>query len=107
MSSTLKPESTAVATRAPGKTLDLDSAKTEQRFVEAFAKGQLDKLSAPEQSMFLLALGAKVGLRAELGELPPHLRQATCEGREVELNSGEKVHVRTSPTIAPSGLPLL
>lgn len=59
-------ETTAVAKR---KMLDLDSAKTEARFVEAFSKGQLDKLRPDEQTMFLMAFGRKIGLRAELGDL--------------------------------------
>lgn len=49
--------------------LDLDSAKAEKRFVEAFQLGKLDKLSPAEQTMFLMAFGRKIGVRAELGEL--------------------------------------
>jgi hypothetical protein len=69
MATAQKPEGTAVATTDKKRVLDLDNAKTEQRFVEAFSKGQLDKLGTNEQSMFLMAFGAKIGLRAELGEL--------------------------------------
>jgi hypothetical protein len=62
---------TAIATvqKDGKKMLDLDAAKAEQRFVEAWGQGQLDKLTKSEQSMFLMAFGTKIGLRAELGEL--------------------------------------
>lgn len=60
---------TAIATTDKRKLLDLDSAKAEQRFVEAFQKGQLDRLAPNEQTMFLMAFGRKIGVRAELGEL--------------------------------------
>lgn len=67
MAAAQKPESTAVEKRA--RVLDLDSAKAEARFVEAFSKGQLDKLRPEEQTMFLMAFGQKIGVRAELGDL--------------------------------------
>ena len=67
MAAAQKPESTAVEKRS--RVLDLDSAKTEARFVEAFSKGQLDRLKPEEQTMFLMAFGQKIGVRAELGDL--------------------------------------
>ena len=46
-----KPEpGTAVAT-AKRRTLDIDSAKMEQRFIEAFGKGELNRLSPEEQTL--------------------------------------------------------
>jgi hypothetical protein len=69
MANPTKPESTSVATTDKRRILDLDATKTEQRFVEAFQKGQLDKLAPNEQTMFLMAFGRKIGVRAELGEL--------------------------------------
>lgn len=81
MATTQKPEGTALEKR---KTLDLDSAKAESRFVEAFSKGQLDRLKPEEQTMFLMAYGRKIGVRAELGDLmiyqgKPYL---TIQGRQ-------------------------
>lgn len=60
--------STAVTTQKR-RTLDLDSAKTEARFIEAFGKGELNRLTQEEQTMFLMAFGQKIGVRAELGEV--------------------------------------
>lgn len=60
---------TSVATTSSKDVLDLRNAKIQQRFVEAWTVGQLDKLSRTEQAMFLQAFGQQVGLRAELGEL--------------------------------------
>lgn len=60
---------TSVATTTSKDVLDLKHAKIQQRFVEAWTVGQLDKLSRAEQAMFLQAFGQQVGLRAELGEL--------------------------------------
>lgn len=62
-------ESTAVARKEKNAIVDLNSEKVNHRFLEAFGKGQLDRLSAEEQAGFLIALGAKIGVRAELGEL--------------------------------------
>lgn len=70
MATASKPENTAVATTdKKHRLLDLDDAKTEGRFIEAFGRGQLDKLKPEEQTMFLMAFGRKIGVRAELGEL--------------------------------------
>lgn len=62
-------ESTAVARKEKNAIVDLNSEKVNHRFLEAFGKGQLDKLTAEEQAGFLIALGTKIGVRAELGEL--------------------------------------
>lgn len=66
---TARAESTAVAKVNGKNVLDLDSAKANARFLDAFTSGHLDKLKQDEQTMFLFALAAKLGLRAELGEL--------------------------------------
>lgn len=67
MAASPKPETVAVEKRS--RVLDLDSAKAEARFVEAFSKGKLDQLRPDEQTMFLMAFGQKIGVRAELGDL--------------------------------------
>lgn len=64
----VKEPGTTVAT-SKRRTLDIDSAKMEQRFIEAFGKGELNRLSPEEQTLFLMAFGQKIGVRAELGEV--------------------------------------
>jgi hypothetical protein len=49
--------------------LDINSAKANKRFLDAYNTGRLDKLTPDEQSMFLFALALKLGVKAELGEL--------------------------------------
>jgi len=63
-------KTTAVATTESARgMLDVNSARANKRFLNAYTTGKLDRLSADEQQMFLFALGAKLGLKAELGEL--------------------------------------
>ncbi len=61
--------STAVAAASESKTVESASPKVKAKFLEAFNAGKLDKLSPEQQSLFLIALGNHLGLRAELGEL--------------------------------------
>lgn len=91
-------ENTAVATTR-GKTLDLTSAKTNKRFVEAFT-GNLGKLTTDEQSMFLMAIGERIGVRAELGEImlyqgKPYI---TIDGRtRIAHRSGRLAGIQPRP----------
>jgi len=65
------PKTTAVATtteRVRGL-LDVNSARANKKFLDAYNTGRLDKLTPDEQSMFLFALALKLGVKAELGEL--------------------------------------
>lgn len=59
-------ETTAVA---PRRVLDLESAKANQKFLDAYTAGKLDKLTADQQGILLMALGEKLGVKPELGEL--------------------------------------
>jgi hypothetical protein len=59
---------TQVAKREQPTTMDLTSAKASVKFLDAY-NGRLDKMSEEQKAMFLLALGQRLGVRAELGEL--------------------------------------
>jgi hypothetical protein len=67
MATAQKPQ-TAVATRDESKTLDITSAKASAKFLDAY-NGKLERMNPEQQSMFLIALGQRLGVRAELGEL--------------------------------------
>lgn len=58
----------AVAKREEVKTLDISSAKASAKFLDAY-NGRIERMNADQQSMFLIALGQRLGVRAELGEL--------------------------------------
>lgn len=67
MATAQKP-TTAVATRDEAKTLDITSAKASAKFLDAY-NGKIERMTPEQQSMFLIALGQRLGVRAELGEL--------------------------------------
>lgn len=58
----------AVARREQNTTLDITSAKASVKFLDAY-NGKLERMPPEQQSMFLIALGQRLGVRAELGEL--------------------------------------
>jgi hypothetical protein len=58
----------AVARRDEPKTLDISSAKASAKFMDAY-NGKIERMTPDQQSMFLMALGQRLGVRAELGEL--------------------------------------
>ena len=60
--------STAVAKRTEAKVLDLESAKTAQKFLDAY-NGRIAQMNSEQQAMFLMALGQVLGVKAELGEV--------------------------------------
>lgn len=62
------PNGTSVTKREQATTLDISSAKASVKFLDAY-NGRLEKMSPDQQSMFLIALGQRLGVRAELGEL--------------------------------------
>jgi hypothetical protein len=84
------------------RVLDLESAQASRKFLDAYA-GKLGQMSADQQSMFLMALGERLGVRAELGELmlfqgKPYL---TLDGRlRLAHQSGLLVGVDTRPATA-------
>ena len=90
---------TTVATRAP-RMLDVDGAKVSKKFLDAYTSGNLNRLSADEQATFLFALGARIGVKPELGELmlyqgKPYI---TIDGRfRMAHESGLLVGVETRP----------
>lgn len=59
---------TAVAKRDEAKTIDVTSAKASAKFLDAY-NGRIERMSPEQQSLFLIALGQRLGVRAELGEL--------------------------------------
>lgn len=71
MATQQKPEATgtAVATQRAPKMLDVTSAEASAKFLDAYSKGGIDKLPPDKQTMFLFALGERLGVKAELGEL--------------------------------------
>lgn len=62
------PTGTQVAKREQPTTMDIASAKASAKFLDAY-NGKLERMTAEQQSMFLIALGQRLGVRAELGEL--------------------------------------
>lgn len=69
MTTAQKTEPGTAVSKSERRTLDLESAKAQQRFIEAFSKGELSRLKPEEQTLFLMAFGQKIGVRAELGEV--------------------------------------
>lgn len=61
-------ENTGVARREQPTTIDIGSAKASAKFLDAY-NGKLERMNPEQQSMFLIALGQRLGVRAELGEL--------------------------------------
>jgi hypothetical protein len=61
-------ESTSVARREQPTTLDISSAKASAKFLDAY-NGRIERMTPDQQSVFLIALGQRLGVRAELGEL--------------------------------------
>lgn len=59
---------TNVARRDEAKVLDLTSAKTAQKFLDAY-NGRIAQMNSEQQAMFLMALGQVLGVKAELGEV--------------------------------------
>jgi hypothetical protein len=105
MATNQKPESTAagtaVATTKPKSTVvDLASERTKGRFMDAYTTGKVDRLSAEQQADFLFALGARLGVKPELGELmlyqgKPYI---TIDGRfRLAHESGLLVGCETRP----------
>jgi hypothetical protein len=92
----------AVAKREQPQTMDLTDARASVKFLDAYA-GKLDKMNPEQQSMFLMALGQRLGVRAELGELllyqgKPYL---TIDGRiRLAHESGLLVGMETRPATA-------
>lgn len=52
-----------------GAAVDVADPKLKRAFLDAYSKGQLDKLTPDQQARFLAALGGAIGVRPELGEL--------------------------------------
>lgn len=69
MSTATKPDQPGTAVERPRKTLDLESAKVNKQFLDAYSSGKLDALNAEQKAVFLFALGERLGVRPELGEL--------------------------------------
>jgi hypothetical protein len=94
--------STNVAKREQNGTLDITSAKAAVKFMDAY-NGRLEKMSPDQQSMFLMALGQRLGVRAELGELilyqgKPYL---SIDGRiRLAHETGLLVGIETRPATA-------
>jgi hypothetical protein len=101
MTTTAQPQTAVATTREASRgLLDVNSAKANKRFLDAYTTGKLDRLTPDEQAMFLFALGEKVGLRAELGELmiyqgKPYI---TIDGRfRIAHSTGLLVGVQPRP----------
>jgi len=60
--------SNAVAKREEPKVLDLTSAQTARKFLDAY-NGRIAQMNPEQQGMFLMALGQILGVKAELGEV--------------------------------------
>jgi len=69
MTTPTKTTAVATATERVRGMLDVNSARANKRFLDAYTTGKLDRLTPDEQHMFILALGVKLGVKAELGEL--------------------------------------
>lgn len=93
-------ETTAVARPERGKVLDLTTTEVSKKFLDAYSTGKLDRLDANQQAAFLFALGERIGVRPELGELmiyqgKPYI---TIDGRvRLAHESGLLVGMDTRP----------
>lgn len=113
MSTTAQP-STAVATTGAtsdrAQLADFSKPATVQKFASLASGGKLDRMTAEQQSAYLVALGQHIGVRAELGEIILYQNRAylTIDGRlriahETGLLDGIDVRPATQDEFARYG----
>lgn len=66
---TAKPENAVAIDTLAGGVPDLSKPATAARFAEVISAGNLDRMTPQQQSVFLLGLGAYIGVKPELGDL--------------------------------------
>ena len=88
---TAKPENAVTVDTLAGGVPDLSKPATAARFAEVISAGNLDKMSPQQQSIFLLGLGAYIGVKPELGDLMIYMGKPyiTISGyRRIAHNTG-------------------
>jgi hypothetical protein len=68
MATSQKPSTAMARSSESAKVLDLTSAQTAKKFLDAY-NGRIAQMNAEQQAMFLMALGQVLGVKAELGEV--------------------------------------
>jgi hypothetical protein len=97
---TAKPENAVTVDTLAGGVPDLSKPATAARFAEVISAGNLDKMTPQQQSIFLLGLGAYIGIKPELGDLmiydgKPYI---TISGyRRIAHNTGLLNGIQTEP----------